>query len=462
MRVHKILTEAPVPFKLPQYMMNDPSSIDLKGMAAKAKSDADKRAAEEEQARIFAANKEKYSDLITRAQEAGSPDDMLDTLFKELVPNSGKADTVAGELVRAMMRILYRDYNDGDVFYEGYGIETCGSSVAYLIYMIEDLYDSFDRIANRRETDDDYTDSLNGICNQVLNYIFTNDSVWMPNEDDSRSRELEKVYEEDYRKDWEPEYDYDFQIPPTIQEYIDAGHIITDEFIERVKSALDNNWSTKYDDVEDSWSNYVNITGLKREGYDEVESWRMWDDSFWSDYIDELVDEYGDLDEDEDDEDDDEDDFDESLSKGKKNLNEVSNAADFNIGDRVLYQGKETVIRDRQDDRDYGPDYLIDNPDYSEERYPGKDSWKYRKIWVGSDIQPLKEVKLVENTDEQVIIGFSADGTRSYYNESDSTWRNSVAEATIYPNTDAARSVWFTLDKKPFKRVFVVCNTPGI
>lgn len=395
MRVHKILTEAPVPFKLPQYMMNDPSSIDLKGLGAQAKREADRAAAEKARADALAANKVKYQDLINKVSSIENPEDALEALFQELVPASGSANTVAGELARAMMRILYRDYNDGDVFYEGYGIETCGSSVAYIISIIDDLYDDFQKIADRSLQDDDYTKALDAICAKVCAYILSHDDVWETNEEDSRSDKYDQLYSNEYQKDWEPEYEYDFQIPPTIQEYIDAGHIITDEFIEQVKSALDNNWSTKYDDVEDSWSNYVNITGLKREGYDEVESWRMWDDSFWSDYIDELVDEYGDLDEDEDD---DEDDFDESLNKGEK----------------------------------------------------------------GSDIQPLKDVKLAENTHDQVIIGFSADGTRSYYNESDNTWRSSVAEATIYPNNDVARRVWFTLDKKPFKRVFIVCNTPGL
>ena len=38
----------------------------------------------------------------------------------------------AGEIVRAVNRIIYRYYNDGDKFYEGYGIETCGPSVLWL------------------------------------------------------------------------------------------------------------------------------------------------------------------------------------------------------------------------------------------------------------------------------------------------------------------------------------------
>ena len=42
-------------------------------------------------------------------------EDRINKLFKELVPETGKADSLAGELVRAMSRIAYRFYNDGDM-----------------------------------------------------------------------------------------------------------------------------------------------------------------------------------------------------------------------------------------------------------------------------------------------------------------------------------------------------------
>lgn len=54
-------------------------------------------------------------------------------MFDELVPAEGPAETVAGEIVRAANRLLYRCYNDGDVFWEDYGIETVGPIYEYLI-----------------------------------------------------------------------------------------------------------------------------------------------------------------------------------------------------------------------------------------------------------------------------------------------------------------------------------------
>ena len=59
--------------------------------------------------------------------------DRLNDLFDELVPCSGKAESLAGELVRATERIGYRFYNDGDQIGIGYGKETCNPAARFLI-----------------------------------------------------------------------------------------------------------------------------------------------------------------------------------------------------------------------------------------------------------------------------------------------------------------------------------------
>jgi hypothetical protein len=53
-------------------------------------------------------------------------------LFEELVPFKGKADTVAGEMVRAISRIGYRYNNDGDCIGIEYGNKTCNAAARYL------------------------------------------------------------------------------------------------------------------------------------------------------------------------------------------------------------------------------------------------------------------------------------------------------------------------------------------
>lgn len=68
-------------------------------------------------------------------------EERISMMFKELVPSYGKADTVAGEIVRAISRIGYRNYNDGDHVGVGYGKETCNPAARYLMSLGDDAID---------------------------------------------------------------------------------------------------------------------------------------------------------------------------------------------------------------------------------------------------------------------------------------------------------------------------------
>jgi len=57
----------------------------------------------------------------------------LNALFEELVPVSGKAESLAGEIVRATCRIGHRFFNDGDMLGVGYGKETCNPAGRFLM-----------------------------------------------------------------------------------------------------------------------------------------------------------------------------------------------------------------------------------------------------------------------------------------------------------------------------------------
>ena len=56
----------------------------------------------------------------------------VNAMAEELMPTSGKADSLAGELLRAVSRIGYRFYNDGDQVGIGYGNETCNAAARFL------------------------------------------------------------------------------------------------------------------------------------------------------------------------------------------------------------------------------------------------------------------------------------------------------------------------------------------
>ena len=89
-------------------------------------------------------------------------------------PASGKADTVAGEIIRAVSRIAYRNSNDGDHVGVGYGKETCNPAARYLMkkagadvaQAVSDLWGVWD--------DGHYNMLLERLEEAVLDYIEEN------------------------------------------------------------------------------------------------------------------------------------------------------------------------------------------------------------------------------------------------------------------------------------------------
>lgn len=123
-------------------------------------------------------------------------DRRLNQLFDELVPLQGKAESLAGEIVRATCRIGYRYLNDGDRIGIGYGKETCNPAARFL------LQNTDSHIVNILEgmwkpvTDSDYQASLDDLTAAVVQYI-----------DDHP--ELRKQETEDMFKFTDPEEDRD-------------------------------------------------------------------------------------------------------------------------------------------------------------------------------------------------------------------------------------------------------------
>ena len=60
-------------------------------------------------------------------------EDRNEPLYNKLVPGDGDAETVEGEMLRAINRIIYRYYNDGDEYFRGYGTETAGPAHSFLV-----------------------------------------------------------------------------------------------------------------------------------------------------------------------------------------------------------------------------------------------------------------------------------------------------------------------------------------
>ena len=59
----------------------------------------------------------------------------FNAVCEQLVPTIGKADTTGGELLRAVCKISYRFYNDGDMIDIGYGKHSCNAPARYLLHL---------------------------------------------------------------------------------------------------------------------------------------------------------------------------------------------------------------------------------------------------------------------------------------------------------------------------------------
>ena len=202
-------------------------------------------------------------------EEAGRADEPIEALFKLAVPPTGQCDSVAGEIVRAMMKILYRDYNDGDVFYEGYGRETCLPAVAYLIEMepYEGIFDDFDAIATDRLSDDDYTRSINNIADTICDFITQRNLIdwfWTPND-----RNYLDASTEGYDA-WEPtDYVYDGDFPESLIEAMFDDKVSERDVESSVENALSwENIGYEYLTVgEYGWS----VEGLNLDDYEKLQ-----------------------------------------------------------------------------------------------------------------------------------------------------------------------------------------------
>ena len=104
---------------------------------------------------------------------------------KRLMPPSGKAETVAGEIIRAADRIHYRWWNDGDKINVGYGKETCNGTARYLEKIRGTDFPV--EIWGGRLNDDEYTKFTDGLVDEMYAFIKAHlELETTPNSEDSR------------------------------------------------------------------------------------------------------------------------------------------------------------------------------------------------------------------------------------------------------------------------------------
>lgn len=143
-------------------------------------------------------------EIRTEANKMITNQDKINALFEELVPASGKADSLAGELVRATSRIGYRFYNDGDQLGVGYGKETCNPAGRFLIKKAPKEIGDLVAALWGMYSEDGYEAVLDVLVGKVADYVDANP--------DLRSQPTEDMFDyydkyEDVDDSWEDDED---------------------------------------------------------------------------------------------------------------------------------------------------------------------------------------------------------------------------------------------------------------
>lgn len=289
-----LLFEAPV-VRFDDAELNNPDKIDIRDNIRRA-TEKEKQAAE------VAATKQKEQKLQVSAEQTlrkfhkslvknFSTEDTLEVLFDDLVPPSGAAESVAGELTRAMMRLLYRDANDGDKFFTGYGIETCSSSAMYLYDhgFAEEIQSILDSSYKLAEDDAAYTDALMLLAESVIKHIKSNtELMWTVNEDDSRE------WPADYIEEEQPRYEFEIQGTAEIEQLVENGILDAWKLNEYAEQQLSNFSACRDAEVSIPWShNSTNVTieNLTKDGLDAIEdSYSRDPEGWWADLVSEYED----------------------------------------------------------------------------------------------------------------------------------------------------------------------------
>lgn len=300
----RVVADRPISFDRSQMM--DPKGIDLRGMVKKANEEeaAEKAAAELEKKRQNF--KAEHAELFKQIEETTELQDKFNLLFEEFVPGEGEADTVGGEILRAVARIKYRWWNDGDMFMVGYGIETAGPSAAYLLNSGTPLAKVIDKIGDTmhdkleatgtydmKPAEDEYDAQCDELVRQCVNYLTKDTEKFIePNEDSSRGDDYSDI--EQYIPYFECDWDLD-QCCPAVAYHMEQGNLSSRDVIWEIDSweMVKNEYGDEQPDIDISYGNTLYISNLELSAYQELEG-RSGLMRALESYNEEVINEYGD------------------------------------------------------------------------------------------------------------------------------------------------------------------------
>ena len=137
--------------------------------------------------------------------------DRMGNAFEKLVPAVGKADTKAGEVIRALNRIGYRWLNDGDMVGIEYGNETCNPAARFLGTVVPDeVIPCINALWGTCWNDEKkYEELLEELIMKVMDWVEDEGFEDGPNEEDMPTytlpEDIDYLREEEYEDEWSDE-----------------------------------------------------------------------------------------------------------------------------------------------------------------------------------------------------------------------------------------------------------------
>lgn len=132
-----------------------------------------------------------------------SDDNTMEALYDEFVPARGKCDTLGGEIVRAINRLVYRYYNDGDTV-----AHYCGNVFNHNKAANEFLVEHCPAYKDMQYLSDlVYEDALCANLKSVLDWLIANKNVFTIHNEvdclDNAPYEPDNDDWDDYDDDWD-------------------------------------------------------------------------------------------------------------------------------------------------------------------------------------------------------------------------------------------------------------------
>ncbi len=169
-------------------------------------------------------------------------EDRNEPLYDKLVPGQGDAETVEGEMLRAINRIVYRYYNDGDEYHTGYGTETAGPAHSFLVNANHPLKSAMVKIFGDGTN---YEQTIKDALDTILDYIESRQGKYTKNtlggmfdyepefEDDEFEEEDYDDYDYDDEDDYMQEHDSKVKTDDDIEFKISLKHLLDKHIVKK-------------------------------------------------------------------------------------------------------------------------------------------------------------------------------------------------------------------------------------